>query len=219
MKMNNKKKLQASLFLGACLAAGNIHAALISDLFITEVMANPAAVSDTNGEWFELYNPTLETVDLEGAVLSDDGSNSHTISTGSALIINPGEYFVLGRNGDSLSNGGYNPDYVYSSFSLGNTSDQIVFSTDGTEMLRLNYTSGFVAAGQSSELIDDVMMASNYALTDGGLIYGLGDIGTPGAAGSFTPSPSAVPLPAAVWLFASGLAGLIGIGRKNKDKS
>ena len=30
-------------------------------------------------------------------------------------------------------------------------------------------------------------------------------------------SPSAVPVPAAVWLFGSGLLGLIGVARRNKD--
>ena len=35
--------------------------------------------------------------------------------------------------------------------------------------------------------------------------YGTGDIGTPGAAGGMLFAPSAVPVPAAAWLFISGL--------------
>jgi len=35
-----------------------------------------------------------------------------------------------------------------------------------------------------------------------------------GVSGAFLSSPSAVPVPAAVWLFASGLAGLFGVARR-----
>jgi len=186
--------------------------ASVADLYITEIMANPLAVSDTSGEWFELYNPTGQSVDLEGIVLSDDGSNSHIINSASgSLLINPEDYFVLARNGDSASNGGFSADYVYSNFSLGNSSDQIVLSNNSGELLRLDYTSGFAAAGQSTELLGLPMDAMHYGLTDSNQSYGLGDIGTPGSAGAFSPSP--VPLPPALWLFGSGLVGLIGIGR------
>ena len=60
------------------------------------------------------------------------------------------------------------------------------------------------------------MSLANYALTDVSYSYGLGDIGTPGMAGSFTPSP--VPLPGAVWLLSSGLVGLIGISRRSRRR-
>ncbi len=203
-----------TLALAASLASGNISAASVSDLFITEIMANPAAVSDSLGEWFELYNPTLETIDLSGFTLSDDGSDSHVISSGSSSIINPGEYFVMASNGDTTTNGGFTADYVYSGFTLANTADEIVFSDTNGEWLRLNYTSGFGIAGQSMELVTLPMFESSYALTDASLTYGLGDIGTPGSAGSFTPTP--VPAPAAAWLFGSGLIGLLGIGRRRK---
>ncbi len=35
-------------------------------VLITEVMANPDAVADSVGEWFEIYNPTLQAIDLGG---------------------------------------------------------------------------------------------------------------------------------------------------------
>ena len=82
-------------------------------------------------------------------MLSDDGSNSHTITSDSPLLIAPGQYFVMARNGDPNSNGGFNADYVYSNFSLGNSSDQIVFSDASGELLRLDYSGVFVGAGQS----------------------------------------------------------------------
>lgn len=122
------------------------------DLVISEVMANPSAVSDSAGEWFELFNSTSSSIDLDGLVLSDDGINSHTIS--GTLIIASGGYLVLGINGDSAANGGYVADYVYSNFLLGNSGDEIVISEGMTEIARLDYSSSFAGAGTSMELSD-----------------------------------------------------------------
>lgn len=220
MKKNNHPFITGLAAISGLLSTG-LQAATVSDLFITEVMANPSAVSDSAGEWFELYNPTAEPVELEGMVLKDDGSNSHTISSGGPLIVAAGSYFIMARNGDSSLNGGLNADYVYSNFTLGNTADQIIFAEGLNELLRLDYTGGFGAAGNSMELIGQTMNELNYALTDNLLSYGLGDIGTPGAAGLFTPeaATSPVPVPAAAWLFSSGLAGMLGISRRKKSKS
>lgn len=207
------KTIYRSIPVTLAMIASTAHAASVSDLYISEVMANPGAVADTAGEWFELYNPTTEAISLTGITVSDDGSNSFTIGTAS---ITSGQYFVLARNGDTASNGGFTADYVYSNFSLNNSTDQIVLSFNATELLRLDYASaGFAAAGRSMELTGLPMTDANYSLTDSLLSYGLGDIGTPGAAGTFTP-PATVPLPAAAWLFGSGLAGLIGVSRQRK---
>ncbi len=170
-------------------------------------MANPSAVFDSKGEWFEVFNASASTLDLSGLVLSDDGSDSHIISA-SPLLIAPGDYFTLGRNSDSSLNGGYATDYVYTNFFLlANAGDEIVISEGATELARLNYLGSFVQAGISMELnADGTYSAATVA-------YGDGDLGTPGAAG---PSLSAVPLPPAIWLLGSGLLGLIGIAKKTK---
>ena len=206
-----------SLFIiFACLSSSASKAATVSDLIITEIMANPLAVSDTRGEWFELFNPTAENINLSGLLLSDDGSNSHTISSTTDLLINSGSYFVMARNGDSALNGGFTADYVYSSFSLGNTQDQIIFSDISGELLRLDYGNGFAPSGSSMELIDAIMLPSNYAAT--GTSFGSGDLGTPGVAGSFIQpmNVSPIPIPGTAWLMGSGLIGLVSFIRKNK---
>ncbi len=203
-----------SLGLLSVFSICGISQASVSDLLITEIMADPVAVSDSNGEWFELFNPGSETVSLDGLSLHDDGSNSVLLS-GSGLSIASGSFFVLARNGDSLSNGGFSADYAYGSgFSLGNSSDEIVFSDASGELLRFNYGSGFVGSGVSMELISDSMLSSNYAASL--TAYGDGDFGTPGSAGSyaFTVEPSPVPLPGAAWLMISGVLGLLGIQRR-----
>ena len=182
-----------------------------SDLLISEVMANPAAVSDANGEWFEIFNASTHIVDLNGLTISDNGSNSHTIDANGSLSVLPGNYFVLANNADATSNGGFVPDYVYNGFSLANSDDQIIIRRDSIEITRLEYSgSPFGIAGFSAELLNQVVnpQPDDYGITPINVIfrYGEGDFGTPGAAGSTALSVDApVPHQNTFWLFGSGL--------------
>ena len=200
-----------ALLFSLSLAVG-AQAATVGDLLISEIMANPAAVSDTRGEWFELYNPTDEPVNLRGITLGDDGGDGHRIE--SDLLIMPRHFLVLARNGDMALNGGFEADYVYRDFTLGNSDDEIVLRDGALEWLRLDYGLGFAAAGHSSELAGLPMTLSNYALTPSEFTYGLGDIGSPGLAGSLSFAPAVVPLPAAGWLFAGGIVMLWRFSRR-----
>jgi hypothetical protein len=193
------------LILSLSLFTNPGHAVTVSDLLISEVMANPTALSDARGEWFELYNPTTEAINLREITIGDDANDRHRIE--SDLLVLPGEYLTLARYFDP----GFIPDYVYDDFTLGNSDDEIVFSNGVSELLRLDYGSDFDAAGRSRELVELPMIAANYDLTWASLTYGLGDIGTPGAAGSANIAPSAVPIPAAAWLFVSGLLALFSL--------
>ena len=207
-----------SLFTFPCIAFP-CFAMSVSDLLISEVMANPAEISDARGEWFELYNPTIEPVNLRGIDLGDDGSNRHRFDTD--LLILPSKFLTLARSATP----GFVPDYVYNGFTLTNSSDEIIFRDGLLELLRLDYGSGFAVAGVSRELLQLPMMASNYDLTLASFGYGSGDIGTPGAAGGMLSARSAVPVPATAWLFMSGLLAAfsppairkaIGIGKPNR---
>jgi hypothetical protein len=191
------------LLCALSLFTGFSHAMMVSDLLISEVMVNPSALSDARGEWFELYNPTTETINLRSLTIGDDGSDQHKIE--SDLLILPGQYLTLARYFDP----GFTPDYVYDDFTLSNGGDEIVFSDGISELLRLEYGSDFAAAGVSRELVGLPMIASNYDLTVVSLAYGPGDIGTPGEAGSFQLPVSAVPLPGTSWLLIGGLLCLL----------
>ena len=107
-----------------------VFSASVSDLLISEIMANPAAISDSQGEWFELFNPTDEQINLLGIDLGDDGSRRHQFD--SDLLILPGEFLTLARSAAP----GFIPDYVYSNFTLSNSSDQIVLRAGLVELLR-----------------------------------------------------------------------------------
>ncbi len=180
-------------------------------IVITEFLANPNAVSDAAGEWVEIFNTGAIAVDINGWTLSDDGLDSHTINNGGALTVFAGDFLVLARNSNTAGNGGLVVDYEYGTFALGNNGDEIVLSdTSLVEIDRVDYTSAWITAGRSRELdelfYDSVSNDSlgNWSL--GTVVYGDGDLGTPGFSASIPPNP--VPLPAALPLFLSALAGL-----------
>ncbi len=160
------------------------------DIVINEIMQNPSAVGDSDGEWFELFNPTGSAVDINGWTIKDDGSDSHTIDNGGALTIAAGGYLVLGINGDSGTNGGVTVDYVYSGLTLGNSDDEVVlvYSDGVSEVDRVNYDGGTNfpdPTGASMELnnpSNDNTVGSNW--NEATATFGAGDLGTPGAQNS-----------------------------------
>ena len=54
---------------------------------ISEVLRNPAAVGDSNGEWFEVHNTTPAPVNLAGWTLTDGASDRHVIK--GSLVVPP----------------------------------------------------------------------------------------------------------------------------------
>lgn len=101
---------------------------------VTEIMADPSAsgtVTDTNGEWFELYNAGSAVVNLKDWQITDQpgsSQNKHTIATD--VLIQPNQYVVLTRNGSTSVNGGVTSAYTYSSFFLANGPDEIFLYDD-----------------------------------------------------------------------------------------
>ncbi len=159
------------------------------DIVITEIMQNPDAVYDSNGEWFEIYNASDHEIDLNGWIIRDLDTDSHTIT--SSVIIQPGEYLVLGNNADPNTNGGVNEAYQYSGFYLANGADEIqLLLPDGaTEIDRVQYDGGInwpdptgasmYFTGTASEDNDD---GSKWAVSTLPWDGSAGDYGTPGYA-------------------------------------
>ncbi|MDP6533419.1 MAG: lamin tail domain-containing protein [Candidatus Marinimicrobia bacterium] len=154
-------------------------------IVISEVMQNPGAVSDSYGEWFEVHNADSVTLDLNGWIIKDNGSDTHTVSAAGGLPIEPGGYLVFARNDDSTTNGGFAADYEYSGFTLGNSTDEIVLVDTAQNIVdQVAYTTAFpFASGASMYLADlsaDNSASANWSVSD--ISYGDGDYGTPGRA-------------------------------------
>lgn len=173
---------------GRCVT-GTITGALV----ITEIMNKPGAISDTLGEWFEVYNPRATPVDLRGLVVRDLGSDRFTVTGSSPILVAPMGYAVLARNGNMSTNGGVSAVYVYPSMALGNSGDEIIIETStGVRVDQVAWmdtmTSGWpYLEGRSKSLRPSILDASmndlNANWCHGGPSFGTGgDFGTPGAA-------------------------------------
>ena len=105
----------------------------VGDVVIDEIMIDPTGVSDTNGEWFELYNVTAKPLDLQGLVIRTASQFVSIKATGAAVVLEPGAFCVLCRNGDPAVNGGVTAGYVYGSgISLPNGGGSLALAEYGT---------------------------------------------------------------------------------------
>jgi hypothetical protein len=197
-----KRKLLSLLLLIAFIFPGFTpqQAALAAepgDVIINEIMQNPAAVSDSAGEWFELYNPTTNEIDIEGWTIRDDDIDNHVIANGGPLVIPAGGYLVLGNNTDQATNGGAPVAYSYgSSWFLSNSGDEVIILDNAlTEIDRVEYDGGpsFPDPNGASMALRDPALDNNAggnwctSITS----FGDGDFGTPGG---LNDCPPAIPL-------------------------
>lgn len=153
-------------------------------IVITEVMANPASVSDSYGEWFEVLNTTDSTIDMHGWSIKDLDGDEHQLTSGQATIpILSGEYLILAKNGDQTQNGGVNVNYVYNGYSLSNSEDEIILvDASGAIVDEVHYSNGWpFSSGVSMEIHDpfnDNALIENWFSST--ISYGDGDTGSPG---------------------------------------
>jgi len=154
------------------------------NIIINEIMQNPSAVADSEGEWFEIYNNSDEEIDMNGFTIKDNDIDSHLITE--EIIIAPYSFAVLGRNADSAANGGVLLNYEYSGISLANGADEILLiDTYGNTVDSVAYDGGSTFPdpnGTTMALLDlnlDNTIGSNWVEYDS-LTYGDGDYGTPG---------------------------------------
>ncbi len=122
----------AEATMGTCVDNGVVRAMTApqaGDLVITEVMASPAASSDTTGEWFEIY--ARATVDLNDVTINTTTSSTR-INVMDCVRVQPGDYVLLARSADGFVNGGLPaPRLVYGSISFADTTNQRISLTRG----------------------------------------------------------------------------------------
>jgi hypothetical protein len=181
-------------------------------LVINEVLANPGGtITDTNGEWFEVYNAGRFPVQMEGMVIADSSGPTTANPNGrrqayhriaSSVVVQPGAYVVLGNTTNTTNNGGVPVDYAYgAALALGNGAPDAVkiarvyVPGDTLTIDRAAYASSAVSAkdGISRELrnpaLDNANMdGTSWADALASAVYGPGGRGTPKAQNStFTP--------------------------------
>ena len=154
------------------------------NIIINEIMQNPLAVGDSEGEWFEIYNNSDEEIDMDGFTIKDNDTDSHLITE--ETLIAPYSFAVLGRNADTTTNGGISLNYEYSSINLANSADEILLIDPyGNTVDSIAYDDGSTFPdpnGATMSLLElnlDNTIGGNWVEYDS-LTYGDGDYGTPG---------------------------------------
>ncbi len=152
-------------------------------IVISEVMPNPASVSDSYGEWFELYNSGDTTINLSNWLIKSGENEEHIISVDVSLFIDPDQYLVFGKNDNISINGGLVIDYQYSNISFSNNNDELLIINQNGEIVdEVHYTNDWpFGSGIAMEIHDpesDNRISSNWFSST--LTYGNGDNGSPG---------------------------------------
>ncbi|MBN2175827.1 MAG: lamin tail domain-containing protein [Bacteroidales bacterium] len=165
------------------------------NLMITEIMQNPLAVGDADGEWFEIFNPANNPIDLSGWKIKDNGIDAHTIN-GSLIVPSKG-FVVLGSNINTALNGNYtcNYQYTYINFQLANGDDEIILlMPDDTEVDRIEYDGGpnwpdpngasMIFTGNPNDDNSNFTFWSTTSLREPSYSGGFSDKGSPGTNGT-----------------------------------
>ena len=163
-------------------------------MLINEIMQNPSAVFDSNGEWFEIHNPTASPVDIDGWTIQDNDSDSHVINNGEPLNVPAGGYLVLARNSDSGINGGVAVDYMYADVILANGGDELVLLDSFlNEIDRVEWDDGatFPDPNGASMSLRNPTLDNNDGANwcTASTPFGDGDRGTPGGANDCPAAP------------------------------
>jgi hypothetical protein len=143
---------------------------------ITEYMADPNGVDDTNAEWFEVrFDAEVDLNELE--LGSQPGAVNATIEAVECLRVPAGAYAVFARKADPAVNGGLPPVAGVFSFALGNSGGRMFVGVDGVELDAVSYDTK--RAGSSTSLDEGDGETWCFNTVDG---YGTAaNYGTPGA--------------------------------------
>lgn len=176
------RRFLAASFLLAAFAGGPLRAQQTPAVVISEVMADPAAVPDDRGEWFEVHNRGAAPVQLRGWRIASGNDSPVTIGD---VVVPAGGRVVLARR--AANNGGVTAAWEYgSAISLANGSDWLALRTSaGATVDSVAWSSTTVGASRARADTGAAKWSTSTA------VFGAGDRGTPGLpnTGGAKPAP------------------------------
>jgi len=227
--MLNFKKINVPIIGLTCLLASNASFAVIVNPGSTVNLSGTtsAASPDLAGLVirdqlipFEITN-TLGTVILSGNVQDRVVRSNNT----GDLIFAPRLRDLIKPNGDAWiarfsANGynGYSTDIDYRTDGLGNVGPNDVTRDITGDNLNFRYDPALIVPPDEGLFISVLTDAVAFDLSGTFTILAQNDFGADVFRAVLTDvsAPSTVPVPAAVWLFGSGLIGLLGLSRRKK---
>lgn len=182
---------------GVCVEPGSVvPMAGVGQLIITEIMQNPEAEGDPEGEWFEITSLVSFAVDLEGCLVRSKSDSDEVIKSGGQLVLPGGGRLVLGYSDDMTQNGGVDVAHAYGSIALGNGADSIAIVCGGIVIDVVAWDGGPKFPDPSGASMQLDPSAFEAKANDAGAAwcvstaaYGAGDKGTPGELNSACPAP------------------------------
>lgn len=183
------------VIVGQCNDGGTMRDAIppvVGDLVITEVMPNPAAVADGDGEWFEIY--ANNAFDLNGVFLdrAGDTTNPRAIESADCIHVAAGSYAVFAHGADTAVNGNLSPVLGTFSFALVDGSAaspgdvRVLVGAEVIDAITWTSTRSGRSHALDPDLTDPIANDSESNFCDGATVYNtVGatmDYGTPGAA-------------------------------------
>lgn len=171
---------------GQCEEDGDLRdvvAPTVGDLVFTELMPDPSAVSDAEGEWFEIY--VANTVDLNGLEIGKTvGDPDLEINPTQCQTVTAGTYLLFAHGDDPNLNGTLPAvDYTFD-FSLTNAGGTLYVGHDAATLDEITYPGASAGAAISLDAgqLDPTANDDQDNWCDAVDVYGAGDLGTPAAA-------------------------------------
>jgi len=168
---------------GQCDDNGTMRATVppqVGDIAITEVMPDPNAVTDAEGEWFELV--VNANVDINGLAVAGATGNGNVLMSATCVRVTAGTHIIFARNADTGMNGGLPAVAGTFTFNMANSAGTLRVLMDGTELDSMTWST--VRSGRSLQLDmgltapTDNDLSTNFC--DGNAAFGGGDMGSPG---------------------------------------
>ena len=155
-------------------------------LVISEFMANPSAVTDSQGEWIELTNTGTVAIPANTVEISDSLNTFSPILGPQEVApdILPNTSIVVARTTDSATNGGIEATGILVA-SLNNGGDSIQVWVAGGITDVVDYSGFEIVSGQSNQFDGD--LALDPVTNDDSLERCLADSPIPGSVDSGTP--------------------------------
>ncbi len=155
------------------------------NLVISEIMYDPMASSDSYGEWLEVYNTEVDSVNLRLWYLIDNDGGTYRFTN--HVYIQPGEYFVIAQYWDPVWNGNVDEDWQYTGIWLDNTNDGFTIADhlDNTiDAVIYDEGAGWMECYGASLYLEDLEADNNdpvnWARSTEAWFESAGDFGSPG---------------------------------------
>ena len=137
---------------------------LFSQIAVTEFISDPNSLDDEN-EWVELYNYSLNAVDIEDWTIEDEDSDNSTIIS-TSFNIPSGDFVILAVDKAQFEanwlGGNANSMVLEVSMILANTSDEIIIKDqNGNTIWNLAYGNDEVG-GRATFFTEDNFSVTNY---------------------------------------------------------